>query len=180
MPFWVGFGLLMLLLFPVRPGHRARLGVGLIVCNLAALAVLAGQAALFPLVSEKQLRIHYPGRVLAAEADRLWQERFPGPIPAVAGDTWLAANVGLYAPGRPRVSWTTHPDDPASWSRALARADDERLRRTGGVIVWDADRSGAEFPRDLARRFPTAEPLLLMRPSANSVRVGVAVIPPAM
>src|SRR5262249_59780809 len=109
-------------------------------------------------VGERHLRLDYPGGALAAEAARLWRERFPGPIPAVAGDTWLAANVGLYAPGRPRVSWTTHPDDPASWSRALARADDERLRRTGGGIAWGARPAGGARPTAPAPPGPPAPP----------------------
>src|SRR5262249_8313808 len=51
-PFWANLGLLLIILFPLRPDPRSRrrMIIGLVACNLGALLFLTGQAVVWPLI----------------------------------------------------------------------------------------------------------------------------------
>lgn len=152
---------------------------------VALLGVAVARNLAGPFLLGKPSRVHFPGRALADRVEEIWRARHPGPLPALAGEWWLAANVAAYGTSRPPVWGGSSPDrcdfdaHHAAWMSAAS------LRRTGGVILWNADRSGAEPPAFVVDRFPGVVPLppieLPWQTGADvtPVRVGVAVLPPA-
>jgi hypothetical protein len=137
-----------------------------------------------PVLQGEGGRIRYPGRDLAQEVTRRWQERYGRPFPLVAGDCWAAGNVGCYAPHRPSVYFSRALDFLDLDPRAVPWTSDEDLRRRGGVLVWNADALGDWIPWWLWLRFPTAvwqPPLVLPYKCKTRVppaRVGLAFLPP--
>ncbi|MFO0928357.1 MAG: hypothetical protein U0736_15175 [Gemmataceae bacterium] len=117
----------------------------------------------------------------------------------VAGDWWLAGNVGCHAASRPvlygsREPSSTDPDprrrrgDPHKYAspdpRACPWIDDAAFRRRGGLLLWSVDYYGETLPAWLAERFPEAEgqpPLHLpfLGGSRDTLAVGWAMLPPA-
>jgi 4-amino-4-deoxy-L-arabinose transferase-like glycosyltransferase len=179
MPLWLGLGLWLLWLRPCRAGVRPRLAIALVACNLAALAALPVQTALIQAGYFVPLRCHFPGQALAQVADRLWREHQPGAIPAVAGNNWLAGNIGVYAPGRPRVFSSADPSDGSPWCCYSAAADDTEFRQRGGVLVWDTADWGSQLPAQLAERFPAAGQPVVLHLDGHPTPVALAVVPPA-
>jgi 4-amino-4-deoxy-L-arabinose transferase-like glycosyltransferase len=176
-PLWTVLGLFLLLLWPLGANVGRWVGLGLVGCNLAALALLTGHTTLGGKLSKS--RIHFPGATLAAEADRVWRARQPGSVPAVAGECWLAGNIGLFAPGRPCVCYSADPEQAEPWFRYSAQADDARLRRSGGLLVWRAGQWQPVLPPLLAQRFPDAMPLRVIEIGNDGLLCGFAIIPPA-
>jgi hypothetical protein len=129
-------------------------------------------------------RIHYPGRQLAHEVTRLWMRRFGKPFALVAGDCWVAGNIGCYAPQRPSVYLSPGLDYPFLDPKATPWTNDDDMRLRGGVIVWNAARWGDGLPLTLRQHFPRAEvqpPLILpcVCPGrVKPVRVGLAFVSP--
>jgi 4-amino-4-deoxy-L-arabinose transferase-like glycosyltransferase len=173
LPFWSTLPLLLLYLFARRPDGAVRsfrlVGVAMPLFAAAAVAMnLAG-----PHVTGQAIRIHFPGRALAAEADAVWRARAAGPLERVGGDWFLAANVAFHHPARPLAYHG--PEDGHA-------AHDAELRRRGGLLFWTG---GAAPPAELARRFPQAQwlaPLVLPHATGADVapaRIGIAFVPPA-
>jgi 4-amino-4-deoxy-L-arabinose transferase-like glycosyltransferase len=177
-PFWADLGLFLIVLFPLLPGPRIRRGmiIGLVACNLGALLFLTGQAVLWPMIWKEPFRTQFPGKALANEADLRWHERFSEPLPGVAGNRLLAGTVGIHAAGRPRVYFSTDPDESTSCYQFSAERDAEKMTRRGGILVWDASQHSPDLPPLLAERFPAAEPLETIR--FNGTTVGFALLPP--
>jgi hypothetical protein len=180
MPIWTGLGPLLILLLP-RPlgaGSRRWVMAGLIVCNLGALALLAGQGLLGAGVLTKPSRIHFAGAQLAAEADRHWRALYQEPIPAVAGDPWLAGNISVYCPDRPPLCWGESPWAQGGQLLLSSSAALRQFRRHGGVLVWDAALNGCELPAAFERWFPNARSPAAIPIGTGSTLVGLAVVPP--
>ncbi|MHC4973936.1 MAG: glycosyltransferase family 39 protein [Planctomycetota bacterium] len=175
LPFWSTLPLFLLSVFARRPA-AAPLSFRLVRLTaplLVAAAVIVNVWG--PHLTGVAIRIHFPGRVLAAEAERIWNARADTPLERVGGDPFLAANVSFHHPDRP-PAYAGLPDDHA--------AHDAWIRARGGLVFWDAGREGAAPPDGLARRFPRAqwlEPLVLPQRTGAAVapaRVGVAFVPP--
>lgn len=163
--------------------RRAALGCGLVAGAMVVAAVAYDIG--WPYLGRKPLRAHFPGRALAARAEGAWRARMDRPLRLVAGEWWLAGNVALYSPGRPRVyGGGLHPDMPEPSPRHNAWTSDEALRREGGLLLWNADRHGAELTARLCERFPALvllEPLPLRWETGKRlrpVRVGLGLLPP--
>src|SRR6187402_32913 len=97
----------------------------------------------------------------------------------------LAANAALYS--RPRLQvygGGPHARDPRPSPRHNPWTSDEALERSGGILLWSADRQDPSFTELMCRRFPTLEvldPVALRWETGASVaplRVALAVIPP--
>jgi len=97
----------------------------------------------------------------------------------------LAANAALYS--RPRLQvygGGPHARDPRPSPRDNPWTSDEALERTGGILLWSADRQDSSFTALLCRRFPTLEvldPVALRWETGAAIaplRVAMAVIPP--
>jgi len=100
---WTFAGLLIV--FCVETGKVRlvwrRVLAGCCVMGVVFLAAAVIRNVTGPYVRGKSSRIHFPGRELAAEVDRLWDRRYGRPLPIVAGEWWLAGNTALYGPDRP-------------------------------------------------------------------------------
>jgi 4-amino-4-deoxy-L-arabinose transferase-like glycosyltransferase len=183
---WTFAGLLLLFClrtqqFPVK-WRRVLVGccaVGAVFLAAAAIRNIAG-----PYVRGKSSRIHFPGRGLAAEVERLWNRRYGRPLPIVAGEYWLAGNIALYGPSRASVYGGRFGDTVDFAPRYCPWTSDEDLKRRGGVILWDCRCRGDQLPAELHDRFQTAEvlkPLTIPYQTGAKIppaRVGVAIIPP--
>jgi hypothetical protein len=122
-------------------------------------------------------REQFPGRQLAAEVARLWDERFGTTLPIVtSGDWWMAGNVAYYSGSRPRVFtgeeclWMTEQD----------------LLKQGGVFLWDASGKPAGWTPDECARWRAEglpDPIVLNYQTAADVPpavIGVAFVSPAV
>lgn len=182
-PMWNFIGLALATL-PARPipldGLRRSLTTGLVLGGLALLAFI-GKTGLAPLVRGEASRANFPGQALADRVLEGWETLLPNqPLTLVAGDPWLAGNIGFYAAGRPAVILEAEPAlNP--WLTA------ERLANEGAIIVWrlPPEQPVTHVPDWLAARFPTAQiqqPLSLPPQALFSLPgapVGWAILPPA-
>ncbi len=178
---WTYGGVLAMLAFRSLPSisvatHKKMAIQAIAVGGLFAVS-LAAKNVVGPVIVGKGSRVHFPGRELAGAVETQWRNYSNEPLPEIAGDTWLAANVGYYA--KQRV--TVYPGPSAQW--APWTSDDE-LRRRGGVLIWDVtvfDRPPekwlARFPR--ARVQPIIDLPWKARGVKDSVKIGIAIVPPA-
>ncbi|GAB4524480.1 MAG: UDP-phosphomannose--protein mannosyltransferase [Roseibium sp.] len=112
--------------------HPRRAMAAAIAIQAIFLGVLFGQAVLEPHWKDKQTRIHYPARDVAEELARIWSEQTGTELGYVAGDMWSAANVTLFAPGRPSMFYLHDP-------RLSPWIDMDDVRKKGLMIVWRGD-----------------------------------------
>jgi 4-amino-4-deoxy-L-arabinose transferase-like glycosyltransferase len=175
LPFWSTLPLFLLYGFARRP-DAASLSFRLVRAVAPMLVVAAVVMNLLgPHLTGVAIRIHFPGRALTAEAERIWSARTDLPLERVGGDPFLAANVSFH-----------HPDRPLAYAGPEHghAGHDAEIHRRGGLVFWDVDRKGAAPPEGLVRRFPQArwlEPLVLKQRTGADVapaRVGVAFVPP--
>lgn len=183
---WPYAGLLVLYCFRLDGSRRAWRNawtawaiIAVVLFGVAATRIVAG-----PQLQRKPSRVHFDGRQLAQQVETIWRSRFDRPLPATAGEWWLAGNVALYGPSRAHVWGGSDPDLADFGPHYAAWMSDAALRRTGGVVLWNADRLRGETPEGVARRFPDLEvlpPLTVpwqTRAALTPVRVGIALIPP--
>ena len=150
MPFWIFSGVLVLLSFKPAPAFRRALTACIL---LLALNFTAAPAAdlLWPCVQGRPRRVHFPGRALAHKVEAEWQRRFHTPLPAVAGDRWLADNVAFYAGSRPRA--LTYDLNLNAYPEQTRR----EFFRQGGVLIWDAAAVVPGVPDFLRREYPSTD-----------------------
>ncbi len=111
------------------------------------LGVIFGQAVLEPYWKHKQTRMHYPARAVAEELALIWRTETGTDLAYVAGDMWSAANVTLYAPGRPSMFYL-HDTHLSPW------IDIDDVQGKGVMIVWRGD---SDRPlKELQRYYPDA------------------------
>ncbi len=182
----------VLLLFCFTPRKNVWAGyqtvaLGIILVSIELVFAIA-QPPLAPLLTKKPLRVQFPGRQLAAEADQRWHAQSPGtPLPVVAGDRWLADNIAFYSADRPAVLCDQGPGldrvklDEANcpWTSIAA------INRNGGLLVWNVAAGGQEIPAVLRDAFPGAEDAAVLElpwqtwMDMGKVKVGIAVVPAA-
>lgn len=166
----------------LAPGRVLRWAA--LVAGLMAVAAVA-RAEYGPRLRERPYRHQFPGRALAAEVNRRWAERYPAPVPIVAGEGWIAGNVCCFSPHRPVLYSSGAMGYLVFEPRACPWTNDDDLNARGGVIVWDAAQLGDEVPPDVRARLPRAvggPPIELPYQTAAPIpaaRVGVAFVPPA-
>jgi hypothetical protein len=158
--------------------RRVWVGCGVAAGLFVAAAVIRNVAGPY---SGSAHREHFPGKELAVEVERLWNDRCHCPLPVVAGDGWLAGNVALYGRDGALVYGTVDEMTPPASSSECAWMNDDQFARLGGVLLWHAgERRG--MPPALRERYPHAEwvdVLSLRRRTGASVppaRIGVAIV----
>jgi hypothetical protein len=137
-----------------------------------------------PIVLGNAGHIHFPGKRLADELSRRWQECYASPFPLVAGECWLVGNVGCYTWPRPSVYPSPGLAPLMLDPRIVPWTSDQDVRTRGGILLWKIRRTDNNMPTALRAHFPDAQvqpPLTL--PYAWPVgvpplRVGVAFQPP--
>jgi 4-amino-4-deoxy-L-arabinose transferase-like glycosyltransferase len=181
-PLWTYTGLLLLLSLATdaRPPafRQGLLRWGVVVALFLVFTLVKDYSLLLP-----TKRTNFPGRRLAEEVERLWESRFAGPLPVIAGDQWLVSIVNCYSPHRPTPYFES---ERGTFDRRCAPwTSDEDLLRRGGVLVWLISREGNHLPPEFHEHFPNAEaqpPLVL--PLERGMRwppvgIGVAIVPPS-
>ena len=184
---WTFTGVLILFSLALRPEavgwRRAVIGCGFMGVGMVVAAIVYDQA--WPYVNGQPMSVHFPGREAAARVHAVWQERFDQPLLVVGGEWMLAANAALYS--RPRLQvygGGPYARDPAPSPRDNPWTSDEALKRTGGILLWSADRQEPGIAVHLCRRFPMLEilnPVALRWETGAAIaplRVGMGVIPP--
>jgi 4-amino-4-deoxy-L-arabinose transferase-like glycosyltransferase len=184
---WTFTGVLILFSLALRTEtlrwRSAAAGCGLVGVGMVVAAIVYDQA--WPYVNGQPMSVHFPGRDAAALVHAVWRERFDQPLLIVGGEWMLAANAALYS--RPRLqvyAGGPHARDPRPSPRHNPWTSDEALERSGGILLWSADRQDPSFTELMCRRFPTLEVLdpvaLRWETGANiaPLRVAIAVIPP--
>ncbi|MEN6457531.1 MAG: glycosyltransferase family 39 protein [Thermoguttaceae bacterium] len=184
---WMFAGLTLLYCLELRPSAGAYRRAA-ICCGAIGVAFVVGSAihgVATPYVVHQTLRTHCPSRALATRVHALWDGRFAGPLPVIAGDWWLAGNVAFYGPTIPVIYGGSDLNRVDMSGRITAWTDDEYLRRHGGIIVWNAATCDGDTVIRLRQRFPKAEfprPISVAWQTGARIpplRVGVAVVPPA-
>lgn len=185
---WTFTGVLLLFTLRQRP-EPIRWRLAAAACVAIGLVWIAASVAYdraWPYIDGEPMAVHFPGRALAREVDAAWRARHTAPLTALGGEWMLAANAALYSRPRPQVysggPYARHPDpspEDNPWTSDVAFA------RSGGVLVWSANRQTPDIVDRFCRRFPTLElldPVSLTWQTGARVpplRVGMAVVPPA-
>jgi 4-amino-4-deoxy-L-arabinose transferase-like glycosyltransferase len=118
---------------------------------------------------------NYPGREIANTVTKIWHEKYHTPVSYVAGARWLAGNISLYSPDSPYVyiDWN---NKISSW------VDENKLKQTGAVFVWDLAENDNVSIKEIKKRFPTmAAPQLmewLRNNKMEAVKILVTYLPP--
>lgn len=139
------------------------------------LGIFAGQAVLEPYWKEKQTRMHYPAQAVAETLAKVWHTEMGTDLAYVAGDMWSAANVTLYAPGRPSMFYL-HSRRLSPWISF------EDVQTKGLMIVWRGDRDRplnevlAYYPKAVRQGSQTFR--YLSGAAIPPVRVNWVIIPP--
>jgi 4-amino-4-deoxy-L-arabinose transferase-like glycosyltransferase len=174
---WTFTGVLILFSLALRPEtvrwRSAAIGCGLIGVGMVVAAIVYDLA--WPYVNGQPMSVHFPGREAAALVHAVWRERFDQPLLIVGGEWMLAANAALYS--RPRLQvygGGPYARDPRPSPRDNPWTSDEALERTGGILLWSADRQHPSFTALLCRRFPTIE---ILDPVALRWETGAAIAP---
>lgn len=182
-PFWNFLGLWALLYYrPVLAGYALyRFALSGLVITSFLLAMCIGQALLWPFLTSKALRIHFPGKHLAENINIEWENRYHKHLSYVVGDSWPAGNVAYFEHGRAHVliegNYTFSP-----W---INPAD---LKHEGAVLVWCIQACATSNFKDetpaFVAKFPNAviqPPLVLDKRTLTPVKpvtIGWAILPP--
>jgi len=148
------------------------------VCAGLVALVFAGRNSALPHVRGRASRIHFPGRELAVEVDKLYHQVTGESLEIVGGSWWEAANVAFY--GENSASVFADLDESINpW------VTDQKMNQRGGVIVWTKSEGDSDYRESIVCRFPNARfatPLALESQTSAElapVRIGVAIVVPS-
>jgi 4-amino-4-deoxy-L-arabinose transferase-like glycosyltransferase len=152
---------------------RFAIGWGGVFAGMAIAFVVA--YGVIPRFDDRHRAPDFPGPAFAARVTEEWRAATGTPLRYAAGTMWLAGNVAVYSPDRPRA----FVDADASGHPWIDLAD---FRRTGGVIVYWVDDPISVAPTlrpllERAEQRPVIE-LPLLHQSWKIARVGFAIIRP--
>ena len=192
---WTFFGVWLLYTFKVREDKTTyrRVARGIVIISVLFIAALVIRDLASPVFRKKVSRVHFPGKALATKVHEIWSETSEEPLPAIAGQWWPAANVGFYGPTRTTVYGGSGPRNLDFESAYSAWMDDEKLDRSGGIVIWLIEKRDPDkqvlFEKDISaiqKRFPSMEikPPFEIEPETLGdevprVKVQVGVIPPS-
>lgn len=137
-----------------------------------------GQIMVAPWLGGTELKTALPANDIGAFFADSFQRRTGKPLPAVAGETSIAALVALSAPSRPHLML------PASERRSPA-TDAGDLRESGGVVVWRAADTVGLPPAEVRAQFQDLTPEvprafeLFIQGRRPLLRIGWAIVRPS-
>jgi len=185
-PLWTFLGVWVLVNFRRNAGtltpQRILWRVGIVASIMMAVAV--AKVELRPYIDKIPSRQQYPGKQLAAEVNRQWNEQFDSPFPIAAGEAWAAGNVCCFSPHRPVLYSSGAMGYLVFDAKATPWTNDDDLNARGGVVLWDAAQLGDDVPAMLRQRLPRAigQPAVVLPYHTNAkmppTRTGVAFVPP--
>ncbi len=170
-------GVLLFAWFEAKPGEvpvRRLIGVSVSVGLLFAVG-LASRNLFGSKLQDHALRVDFPGQELAIEVEQIWNRHTAAPLENVAGDWWIAGNVGAYHADRPSILADLN-GSISSWF------DKHELQREGGVVLWNYDQVDADYEARLRDEYPAIEVLPPLEipwdktPLRAPLRIGVGVL----
>jgi len=140
---------------------------------------------LAPVLRGKPHRVNYPGKAMAEQVERIWNENSNEPFSYIIGDEWYGGIVNHYGKEKPAV--VIHGD--FRLSTYLTEAD---VRKEGALVFWKkSSNQRSEKQKTMEREFPELTtqfkqikelPDLIIpwprRTDGKAGRYGVAYIPP--
>jgi len=145
---------------PLRPDRlKPAFGLAFAVLLITVVSFWADHQ-FFYLLSKDPSHAHFPGKALAVELDRVWQENGgQTPCPLMSGNWRLAGSAAIYMKGRPSVLLYYDGLGPEGRMHGFW-ATDEDLNQKGGLIVWkEGEGEGPnDVPAYVAERYPRAVP----------------------
>ncbi len=178
-PLFSFLGLLLIVLLKVefdRAACRKVIRDSLIVGCLMALGLFV-RNGFGPAVRGELSKVHFPGTAVARKINQRWEQRYAVPLQVVGGEMFVSGCVGVYSEQRVDVFGDLLPE-------ANPWVTDQRLKQSGGMIVWDIDEQGPTAPAAWLDRFPRAEVLAPVVCKTHALtgdvdaNVGVLLIPP--
>jgi hypothetical protein len=178
-PLFSFLGLLLIVLFKVeydRVACRKVIRDSLIIGCLMAVGLFI-RNGFGPAVRGELSRVHFPGQQIAKMIDQRWSEHYQQPLQMVGGQMFVSGCVGVYSENPIDVFGDLIPE-------ANPWVSDERLKKQGGVIVWDLDDPGMSNPDLWQERFPSAVLLSPLECKTRALtgdvaaRVGVLLVHP--
>ncbi len=112
--------------------------------------MIAAMTLVQPWFGGAEVATTLPAKAIARFYGESFQRRTSRPLPAVAGDTQLAALIGLGA-ARPQPLLSP----PPAWGPWLTAA---QFNERGGVVVWRAADTAGTPPPEIVRQFPGLAP----------------------
>jgi 4-amino-4-deoxy-L-arabinose transferase-like glycosyltransferase len=180
-PFWCFAPLAAMLWLGIDARARGWRGAARVIAGMAALGLVAFLAvnAFRPALAGKPMRVHFPGRELAARVDALWAAETEAPLRVVIGPTQAAGSIGQYSRHRPLV----RIDDVEAIN---AWAPEALVDEAGAVLIWRPEPGEAldSLPAWLAASRPEARFAAMLElphhrlPEGPHARIGVAILPP--
>ncbi len=178
-PFFNFAGLWALVKFyPNGARVRMRFVCAWVIIFFAAIFGFVTNNILSPYISNKGLRVHFPGQAMSQHITAAWHQRFSTPLAYVIGDTWPAGNMAYYAPERPHV-FLEADTGISPW----INVDD--LKQKGGVVVWcplhrqlkiEKPQAEDSQPKYIKEHFPNAE----IQPTLTLGKQTEADVPPSV
>jgi len=176
-PVWTFVGVLFLMWSQLEETRHAWRKVILrsAAASGAFAALLIVMNVMMPDIAQQPGSVHFPGKQLAWEVEKAWDQEYSTPLTVVGGEKALAQNASWYSKAHPAVY--TDLDSLKSINMS-----DAQLQASGGVIVWNLDAEDAPSDADLYARFPT----ILVKPSVelkwqtkakiDPLHVGIAIV----
>jgi len=130
-----------------------------------------------PAVRGELSKVHFPGQQIAQMIGQRWSAHYQQPLQIVGGQMFVSGCIGVYSENPIDVFGDLNPE-------ANPWVSDERLRKQGGMIVWDIDDPGLATPDHWQERFPNAELLEPLEYPTQALtgdvpaRVGVLLVHP--
>lgn len=95
---------------------------------------------------------NFPGEFIATELTQTWQSKYHTPLQFVAGTRWVAGNIAFYSADKPSVF--------IDWNKQFSPwIDENQLKKTGAIFVWDLSDGKTVSPDEIKARFPNLSPI---------------------
>jgi hypothetical protein len=165
---------LLVWIMPTITKARLRRFIGVTLVVLVGIAVSYCVALMR---AAKPSSANFPGKNIATTLEREWHQTYHMPLAYVVGPRWLAGNVAFYS--------VDHPSVYMEANRVVSPwIDEEKLKRSGAIFVWDPTEEHQVTYAELKARFPKLGEVRVMHFTwlrnlkMVPVEIGVALLPP--
>lgn len=120
---------------------------------------------------------NFPGTNIANELTRKWQDTYHTPLAYVVGPRWIAGTISFYSEDHPSV----YIDADKKYSPWI---DEEKLRRSGAIFVWDPTEEHQMSVKEARARFAKLGAIQVMHftwmrnKTMAPVEISIAILPP--
>jgi len=167
----------LMLIAALQPSLTARRFYQFFAIIIMATILLVATYSAALIRADEPSSANYPGKIIASQLTQEWQKKYNMPLTTIAGPRWLAGNIAFYSSEHPAV-YIDFDKQLSPW------IDENKLKQTGAIFVWDLTESDQVSFEQVKQRFPTiTKPKTLtfawMRNSKMTpVTIQVAFLPP--